>query len=105
MTVHGTCSICGGAVCTPDVWHGAVPPTPTCRSCGAVKENAHGPVIPMRRLDQPYTIPYGAPIWIDPVVWPYGHFTYRLSDNTGLPNITAEQLSDAIATVTISGAS
>jgi hypothetical protein len=49
----GTCSICGGAVVTPDVWLGVVPPTPECSSCGAQPRRSHGPVIEMRpsRID------------------------------------------------------
>lgn len=46
MTV-GTCSICGGRVSVPMVWHGIIPPTPTCENCGAVAAQ-HGPVIPMQ---------------------------------------------------------
>ena len=34
----GKCSLCGGKVCVPTVYFGQ-PPTPTCRSCGAVKQN------------------------------------------------------------------
>lgn len=44
----GTCSLCGGAVTVPTVFHSVHPPTPTCSSCGATAA-AHGPVIPMRR--------------------------------------------------------
>lgn len=51
----GTCSICGGRVTEPTVWHGVIPPTPTCESCGAVAA-AHGPVIPMQ--PQRYNITY-----------------------------------------------
>ena len=47
MTV-GTCSICGGAVMVPDVWHGMTPPVPTCSSCGAIPREPHGPEIPMQ---------------------------------------------------------
>lgn len=46
--VIGTCSLCGGPVTVPQVWHGVIPPTPTCADCGAVKADMHGPVIPMR---------------------------------------------------------
>lgn len=44
----GTCSLCGCAVCVPSVWHGVVPPVPTCSGCGAVPANPHGPVMDMR---------------------------------------------------------
>lgn len=44
----GTCSICGGAVTVPQVWHGIIPPTPRCSSCGAVPATTYGPVIQMR---------------------------------------------------------
>lgn len=59
-TTHGTCSRCGGAVCTPTVWMGIYPPVPTCQSCGASPKNAHGPVIDMDvpkvigRRDRPF---------------------------------------------------
>lgn len=43
----GTCSICGGPVTVPAVWHSVLPAVPQCRSCGAVAAS-HGPVIPMR---------------------------------------------------------
>lgn len=46
MTI-GTCSICGGRVCTPDVWYGVIPPVPTCDQCGATKRD-HGPIIDMK---------------------------------------------------------
>jgi hypothetical protein len=46
-TVHGTCSKCGGAVCTPTAWMSVAPAVPTCSSCGAVPKRAHGPVIEM----------------------------------------------------------
>ena len=46
--IHGTCSICGGAVKTPDLWGGINPPTPSCVSCGAVPVEAHGATIPMK---------------------------------------------------------
>lgn len=48
MVRHGSCSICGGHVSTPDIWWGVVPPTPTCERCGAVEDEAPGPVIKMR---------------------------------------------------------
>ncbi|HIE5924928.1 TPA: hypothetical protein ACXN37_000165 [Stenotrophomonas maltophilia] len=57
MNVIGTCSLCGGAVCTPELWGGVLPPQPTCNRCGAVAAN-HGPIIPMRRVEKqsgPYT--------------------------------------------------
>lgn len=46
-TIIGTCSICKGPVTVPTVWYGLLPPTPTCRSCGAVPAPDHGPVIKM----------------------------------------------------------
>lgn len=49
VTMHqivGTCSICGGQVTVPSVWHSIIPPEPTCQSCGAVAAS-HGPVISM----------------------------------------------------------
>ena len=47
--IIGTCSICGGRVSVPQVWHGIIPPTPTCEACGATAAETHGPVIPMQR--------------------------------------------------------
>jgi hypothetical protein len=44
--VTGTCSICGGPVSVPTVWHSIIPPVPTCERCGAVAAQ-HGPVMPM----------------------------------------------------------
>jgi len=46
-TTIGTCSICGGRVSVPTAWMAIIPPTPTCRSCGAVAAS-HGPIVPMR---------------------------------------------------------
>ena len=46
--VLGTCSLCGGPVSVPAVWHGVIPPTPTCERCGAVKADTYGEVIQMR---------------------------------------------------------
>ena len=46
-TVIGTCSLCGGPVTVPSPWLGILPPTPTCKQCGAVKSD-HGPTIEMR---------------------------------------------------------
>ena len=43
--VLGTCSLCGGNVTIPAMYHSIVPPTPTCESCGAVKAR---PVIDMK---------------------------------------------------------
>lgn len=47
--VIGTCSLCGGAVTTPQLWHGVLPPVPSCSSCGATKKQPHGPVVEMER--------------------------------------------------------
>lgn len=38
--IVGTCSKCGGTVCTPIVWAGTTPPIPKCDTCGAVKKNS-----------------------------------------------------------------
>lgn len=90
-------------MCTPGYWHSVVPPTPTCRSCGAAKENAHGPVIPMRRPEQPYTLPtinpwpwyVPDPIWVDPNVWPYG---IRYTTTTGT---SPDLVTESATTITI----
>jgi len=42
----GTCSLCGGQVSVPAVWHCTIPPVPRCESCGATMAGA-GPVLPM----------------------------------------------------------
>jgi hypothetical protein len=57
----GTCSICGGDVTVPHIWHGVRPPTPTCDSCGAVKVKDKGSVIPM----QPRGSRYPVQRWLD----------------------------------------
>jgi hypothetical protein len=46
-TYVGTCSICGGRVTVPTVWHSVVPAVPTCRSCGATAAQNPGPIVPM----------------------------------------------------------
>lgn len=51
-TVVGACSLCGGPVSVPTVWHGVIPPKPTCEKCGAVAVDANGPVIQMTRRTQ-----------------------------------------------------
>jgi excisionase family DNA binding protein len=43
----GACSICSGPVSVPAVWHGIIPPRPTCEWCGAIKVDDCGPVLPM----------------------------------------------------------
>lgn len=48
ITCIGQCSLCGGRVTVPTVWHGIYPPVPTCESCGATAK-ASGPVIPMEK--------------------------------------------------------
>lgn len=47
MPVVGTCGNCGGPVMTPELWGGAIPPTPECAHCGATPQSSFGPVIPM----------------------------------------------------------
>lgn len=46
-TSVGTCSLCGGRVSVPTVYHSIIPPVPQCESCGAVAAS-HGPVVPMK---------------------------------------------------------
>lgn len=46
-TIHGTCSCCGGPVCTPTAYWSLVPPVPTCKRCGAKRHENYGPVIDM----------------------------------------------------------
>jgi hypothetical protein len=45
IEVIGTCSKCGGAVCSQTSFMGTIPPVPVCLSCGARKKNPFGPVI------------------------------------------------------------
>ena len=35
----GKCSVCGGKVVVPSVWYSTEEPVPTCKKCGAEKEN------------------------------------------------------------------
>lgn len=48
VRVMGICSICGGQVVVPHVWHGIYPPKPECVACHAVAASPEKPVIPMR---------------------------------------------------------
>lgn len=43
--VIGTCSQCGGPVCTMTIIHSPHPPTPQCKECGAVPKTPYGPII------------------------------------------------------------
>lgn len=52
MRVLGACSVCGGAVVVPEIWHSVKPPIPTCERCGAVRKNP-GPVIEMEPKQKP----------------------------------------------------
>ena len=53
--VVGSCSICGGAVCVPTIWHGVYPPTPQCIACNAVASPPMSrPVIPMQPQIEPW---------------------------------------------------
>lgn len=49
MHVVGTCSICGGRVCTEEMWMGSPEtfPPPKCINCGAKPKRAFGRVIDM----------------------------------------------------------
>jgi len=51
-TTIGTCSICGGRVSVPTIWHGIIPPVPQCESCGATQRSPHGPIIDMVSVRQ-----------------------------------------------------
>jgi len=46
--IIGTCSLCGGRIGIPNIWHGIYPPEPQCLNCYAVAADS-GPVIPMRQ--------------------------------------------------------
>jgi hypothetical protein len=54
--IHGTCSLCGGRVITPDMWGGIQPPIQACESCGATKAQPHGPVIQMEKPRKPHSL-------------------------------------------------
>jgi hypothetical protein len=45
---YGVCSLCGGRVVKPEVWHGVFPPVPTCERCGA-RPKSYFPVIQMEQ--------------------------------------------------------
>ncbi len=50
--IIGKCSICSGIVTLPTMWHGIVPPSARCKSCGACEASRDYhmdslPVIPM----------------------------------------------------------
>lgn len=59
VQVIGSCSLCGGRVVLPIVWWGVIPPTPTCETCGAVRDD-RGLVIPMRPAGQRITYSVGS---------------------------------------------
>lgn len=50
-TTIGSCSLCGGPVSVPTIWHGIYPPRPQCERCGALAAQSFGPVIPMEPPD------------------------------------------------------
>ena len=53
-TTIGKCGLCGGPVVVPTVWYGVVPPTPTCKQCGAThQEKDKMPTLPMRPASRP----------------------------------------------------
>ena len=49
VCIVGTCGNCGGPVEIPEIWMGIYPPTPKCRSCGSIPQNAFGSRLPMQR--------------------------------------------------------
>lgn len=55
MTVHGECSLCGGAVVTPNEWDAPWSPIPTCMSCGATKRHHGTRVIAMEHTSERMT--------------------------------------------------
>ena len=63
-TIMGKCSLCGGYVTVPTVWHGIYPPTPTCDSCGATKKD-NLPVIPMDPPKQTWIPEKELPAYVD----------------------------------------
>ena len=46
--VVGTCGLCGGPVCVPQVYWSTARPVPQCRRCGAYAQENYGPVLPMQ---------------------------------------------------------
>lgn len=58
-TIIGKCSLCGGRVTVPSVFHSVIPPKPTCESCGAIAAEPDLPVVPMQPVPKPepkYTV-------------------------------------------------
>lgn len=49
----GYCGSCGGDVTVPSVWHGVIPPRPTCESCGRTALDPNKPTLPMRPIALP----------------------------------------------------
>ena len=48
--VVGTCSLCGGPVVVPSVYHSTSPPVPICQSCGATQKTPrYGPIVEMEK--------------------------------------------------------
>ena len=45
--IIGSCSLCGGQVGVPTIWHGVHPPEPQCLKCHAIAKQP-GPVIEMQ---------------------------------------------------------
>jgi hypothetical protein len=44
VTCIGRCSLCRGRVVVPTIWHGVIPPRPTCERCKAVASDNPDPV-------------------------------------------------------------
>ncbi len=54
VKILGRCSLCGGRVVVPNVFHSVIPPKPTCEKCGAVEAETNLPIIPMKPRRAPW---------------------------------------------------
>jgi hypothetical protein len=55
----GTCSLCGGRVMLPSIWHSVIPPEPTCERCHATAAPPELPVMKMRPQRNAIRLPSG----------------------------------------------
>lgn len=67
--VIGKCSLCGGPVTVPIVWHGINMPLPACKHCGATHHAEDSlPTLPMRQSGIAYQPVKPNPAFDDPAV-------------------------------------
>lgn len=80
--VIGTCSLCGGPVTVPTVIWSVVPPSPTCQRCGAVQRQSYGPVIPMEKPHQTWTLTWDRSSVSDRITLDDAHDRYPMTSTT-----------------------